>query len=104
MKKSTMLKLAGAVFAIAIYVLGFVNGEYYAENKTELAAAEVMELSDEELVELKVADEWGSGLQVVIQPCEDEDFIAYVVYDQDGDVKYAVKSNRDWLQRKYGAK
>lgn len=101
--KKMLLKLAGAAFAIAIYALGFVNGAYYAETKTE-TAAEITALSDEELVQLKAADEWGSDLQVVVQPCGDEDFIAYIVYDQEGAVKYVGKSNRDWLQRTYGVK
>ncbi len=99
--KKMLLKLAGAALAITVYALGFVNGAYYNETKTK-TTVEVTALSDEELVQLKVADEWGSDLQVVVQPCKDEDFVAYIVYDQDGVVKYIGKSNRDWLQRKYG--
>jgi hypothetical protein len=82
MKKNICI-LAGAVFAIAIYWLGFVNGVYYTENKTEIAAEDDTVLSDDEMLNKYVEEHYGSGCYAVVFDAND-DYVYYDVYSNDG--------------------
>ena len=93
MSKKTLLTILGAVFAIAVYWLGFANGVYYSENKTE----DIEILSDEELVSLRIESEWGPGYYGVIYGTNDDDFIDYEVYSENGELAYICTTNRNYM-------
>lgn len=88
MSKKVICTLAGAAFAIAIYWLGFVNGVYYNENKTEVMTEEnTTVLSVEEALDEYIQNKYGSEYYGVVRNVKD----GYVLYDvYSNDSKYSV--------------
>lgn len=94
MKKSTLLTIVGAVFAIAIYWLGFVIGAYYTENKTDKAESV---LTDEELMTRMIADEYGDEYYGVLEEDDGDEYIEFLVLRVDDNTpKAAVSVTRNW--------
>ena len=98
-----LLELLGAALAIAAYVLGFVNGAYYTEHKSE-AAVEHATLSDEEIIELRVMDNYGPEYYGVLSDDNNDDYIDYLVYSEDNVLCYVCSSDREVYQIKYASK
>lgn len=83
MSRKNICILAGAVFAIAIYWLGFVNGVYYAENKTEVNIETEQSVSDMDALNRYVEDHYGSGYYADLYMVKDN-YVYYDVYSEDG--------------------
>ena len=78
--------LAGAVFAIAIYWLGFVNGIYYAENKAETVTEDGRSVSDLESLNKYVEEHYGSGYYAEVFMVKN-DYVYYDVYSENGELR-----------------
>lgn len=97
--KKTLCIIAGAVLAIAIYWLGFANGYYCCE--TKLDGTKIVVLSDEELIETYIQNEYGPEYYGKIFGHNTDEFIDYEVYDADGNLTNICTTNRNWLRNKY---
>ena len=94
MSRKNICILAGAVFSIAIYWLGFVNGVYYAENKTETVVEDTeVSLSDDEMFDRYIEERYGSGHYGVVD-FERDGYVYYDVYSEDGELVSILSSVR----------
>ena len=100
MNKKTLLTILGAVLAIAIYWLGFVIGVHYTEYNAE-TKAESIALSDEEIMNFRIIEEYGHEYYGVLYDDPRDGFIEFAVYTED-DVPYKwVSLNRDYYAAMY---
>ena len=98
--RKALCGLAGALLAIAVYWLGFVNGVYHAEQQISESNDSVM-LSDEEIMNLRIADLYGPEYYGVLQDSDDDDYIEFSVYSEDDVLCYTHHSNRDMCLQRY---
>lgn len=81
--KKALVAILGAVFAMAIYWLGFANGVYCTESTIE-ERIEVSIPTDEELMNQTVESLFGDGYYGVLVASDDPREIAFTVYKADG--------------------
>lgn len=96
MNKKVLVTLLGAVFAIAIYWVGFINGVYYTEQKSE-AAAVVSIPTDEEIMNHHIAEWYGRGFYgELVGKNQPRGWIVFNVYSEDGELQNACSVDREF--------
>lgn len=93
--KKILIILLGAALATVIYWLGFAIGAYFVSHETEVMI-ESNVMSDVEIMESIVMEDYGPGYYGVLSDNNDDEFIDYVVYSNDGTLQYMCSSHRSW--------
>lgn len=78
MRKETLLKLLGAVIAIAVYWMGYAYGTYCAPSEPEKAV-----MTDEEIMEEYVRDNFGNQYYGVLMDVDGDEYVDFTVYSDE---------------------
>lgn len=98
MTKKFLVQLVGAVFAIAIYWLGFAVGYYANQENLEDQGVVITIPSNEELLDTYVQYKYGTGCYAETYGTVTDTSIMYDVYNEDGElIMVATETTRKQL-------
>lgn len=101
--KKTLVILIGAVFALAVYWFGFYMGISNVED-TPIVEEEkniVFVPSDEDIMNRIILEEHGPEYYGILTDDNNDEWIDYIIYSSDGEIKYYSQSNRVAYRQRY---